>query len=129
MLPGILVVSGPAYSPDQKGNDLAVAQFCAHFTQRDAINLFPLVVIVDDANFAAAGLENFLWTTFTRSDPATDIYGIDAFTQHKHWGCAGSLVIDARAKPHHPPPLIDDPEVAARVDQLAAPGGPLHGIL
>jgi 4-hydroxy-3-polyprenylbenzoate decarboxylase len=38
------------------------------------------------------------------------------------------LVIDARSKPHHAPPLIEDPEVSRRVDALAALGGPLHGI-
>jgi 4-hydroxy-3-polyprenylbenzoate decarboxylase len=48
---------------------------------------------------------------------------------NKHWGCRGSLVIDARAKPHHAPPLVEDPAVTRRVDALAAPGGPLHGII
>ncbi|RMF93216.1 MAG: UbiD family decarboxylase [Planctomycetota bacterium] len=129
ILPGILVVQGPPFSPDERGKDIAVAQFCAHYTRKDAINLYPLVVVVDDAHFAASSLSNFLWTTFTRSDPASDIYGIDATTTDKHWGCAGSLVIDARAKPHHPPPLIEDPEITERVDKLAAPGGPLHGII
>jgi 4-hydroxy-3-polyprenylbenzoate decarboxylase len=38
-------------------------------------------------------------------------------------------VIDARSKPHHAPPLLEDPQVTARVDALAARGGPLHGIL
>ena len=74
-------------------------------------------------------LENFLWTTFTRSNPASDVYGIEPFVADKHWGCSGSLVIDARAKPHHAPPLIEDPAVTQRVDALAAPGGPLHGVI
>ena len=52
-----------------------------------------------------------------------------AFTDQKHWGCEGALVIDARLKPHHAPPVVEDPAVAKRVDALAAPGGPLHGIL
>jgi 4-hydroxy-3-polyprenylbenzoate decarboxylase len=85
-------------------------------------------VIVDDSAFVAASLRNFIWVTFTRSDPAADIDGIDAFTEQKHWGCAGPLVIDARIKPHHAPPLLDLPAIERRVDQLAAPGGPLHGI-
>jgi 4-hydroxy-3-polyprenylbenzoate decarboxylase len=67
--------------------------------------------------------------TFTRADPATDIYGLGAFTDCKHWGCRGPLVIDARRKPHHPPPLEDDPAVERRIDALGAPGGPLHGII
>jgi 4-hydroxy-3-polyprenylbenzoate decarboxylase len=90
---------------------------------------FPLIVIVDDSEFAARTLNNWLWVTFTRSNPAADIDGIGAFIDQKHWGCTGPLVIDARIKPHHAPPLIEDPSVTRRVDQLAAKGGPLHGII
>ncbi len=86
-------------------------------------------MLVDDSAFTARTLNNFLWVTFTRSNPAADVYGIGAFTQQKHWGCTGSLVIDARIKPHHAPPLEEDPEVARRVEQLAAPGGPLYRII
>jgi len=93
------------------------------------LNTFPLVVLVDDSEFTADSLNNFLWVTFTRSNPAVDIDGIGSFTEHKHWGCNGSLVIDARLKPHHAPPLEADPAVTRRVDALAAPGGPLHGII
>ena len=93
-----------------------------------AINAFPLVVLVDDSEFAARNLNNFLWVTFTRSNPAVDIDGIGAEAVHKHWGCRGSLVIDARTKPQHAPPLIEDPAVSRRVDALAAAGGPLHGL-
>jgi len=85
----------------------------------------PLVVIVDDADFAARSLNNFIWVTFTRSNPAVDIHGVGSFTEHKHWGCAGPLVIDARRKPHHAPPLIEDAAVTRRVDALFARGGPL----
>jgi len=128
-LPGILVVEGPPHSPGEEEPDLAVERFCESFTRDDAINLFPLVVVVDDSNFAARTLSNFLWTTFTRSNPAADVYGIDSFFIQKHWGCFGSLVIDARFKKHHAPALAEDPEVTKRVDALAAPGSPLHGII
>jgi 4-hydroxy-3-polyprenylbenzoate decarboxylase len=129
LLPGILVVRGPKYSADATGRDAAVERFCASFTRQDAINEFPLVVIVDDSGFAAKNLSNFLWTTFTRSNPAADVYGVESFNADKHWGCHGSLVIDARAKPHHAPALVEDPAVTKRVNELAAPGGPLHGVL
>ncbi len=88
-----------------------------------------MIVLVDDAEFTARTRNNFLWVTFTRSNPASDIDGIESFIESKHWGCRGSLVIDARIKPHHAPPLIEEPEVTRRVDRLAAPGGPLAGIL
>lgn len=96
---------------------------------RHPINRFPLCVLVDDAEFTARTLSNLLWVTFTRSNPAADVDGIEAFIEEKHWGCRGSLVIDARIKPHHAPPLVEDPEVTRRVDQRAASGGALHGII
>jgi len=129
LLPGILVVQGPAYRAQPPERDTAVRRFCEGYTRNDAINGFPLIVVVDDSRTAAAKLDDFLWTTFTRSNPATDVYGIEAFFVDKHWGCFGSLVIDARAKPRHAPPLIEDPDVTRRVNELAAPGKPLHGIL
>jgi 4-hydroxy-3-polyprenylbenzoate decarboxylase len=89
---------------------------------------FPLVVVADDSEFTARTLNNFLWVTFTRSNPAVDIHGFGALVEHKHWGCRGPLVIDARAKPHHAEPLVADAAVTRRVDALFARGGPLHGI-
>jgi 4-hydroxy-3-polyprenylbenzoate decarboxylase len=87
-----------------------------------------LIVLVDDAEHAARTLDNFLWVTFTRMNPALDMDGIGASTVNKHWGCTGALVIDARKKPHHAPPLVEDPKVTARVDALAGQGGPLAGL-
>jgi 4-hydroxy-3-polyprenylbenzoate decarboxylase len=124
VLPGVLAVQAPRFRPGERD----VARFCAAFAETDSINTFPLLVLVDDSEFTARTVRNFLWVTFTRSNPAADIEGIGSFTDQKHWGCTGSLVIDARIKPHHAPPLVDDPEVERRVDALAAPGGPLHGV-
>ena len=126
-LPGVLSVAGPP----AHGNDFgaAIERFVAGFDPTASINRFPLIVIVDDSEFAARNLGNFLWVTFTRSNPAADMFGIGQFVEQKHWGCRGSLVIDARRKPRHAPPLIEDPAISRRVDQLAARGGPLHGIL
>ena len=87
-----------------------------------------LIVLCDDANFLSENLNNFLWTTFTRSNPAQDIYGVDSFTQHKHWGCNGPLIIDARKKPHHAPALIKDEAVEKQVDKLFEKGGVLASL-
>jgi 4-hydroxy-3-polyprenylbenzoate decarboxylase len=127
-MPGVLAIEGPSHASAGE-TDSAVERYCAVYTLDDAINRFPLVVIVDESDFVAASLANFLWVSFTRSNPAADVYGIESFTHNKHWGCRGSLVIDARTKPHHAPPLIEDPAVTRRVDQLAARGGPLQGII
>src|SRR5262249_20490771 len=125
-LPGILAVQAPPYG--NNGSQDA-GRFCEAFRPPEAINTFPIIVLVDDSAFTAGSLSNFLWVTFTRSNPAADIHGIGAFTHQKHWGCDGALVIDARIKPHHAPPLEPDPAVVRRVEALAAPGRPLHGIL
>jgi 4-hydroxy-3-polyprenylbenzoate decarboxylase len=83
----------------------------------------PLIVWCDDAQFTAAQLNNFLWVTFTRSNPATDMYGIGSYTRHKHWGSEGPVIIDARVKPHHAPALVPDAAVENRVDRFFAKGG------
>lgn len=124
-LPGALVISGPPYQAAGQ----AVRTLAAAIEADPAGCPFPLIVVVDSSDFAARSLRDFLWVTFTRSDPAADIDGVGAFVDRKHWGCTGPLLIDARIKPHHAPPLEDDPEIERRVDRLAAPGGPLHGIL
>jgi 4-hydroxy-3-polyprenylbenzoate decarboxylase len=124
-LPGVLAVSGPPVAATREEADTAIEHFCRPGAVSDAVNRFPLVVVVDDSESTARTLNDFLWVVFTRSNPAADIYGLDSFTQQKHWGCRGSLVIDARIKPHHAPPLVEDPEVTKQVDALAARGGPL----
>jgi 4-hydroxy-3-polyprenylbenzoate decarboxylase len=119
--PGILAVTGPTAVPSsgEQSHSSDVHRFCEHFDASAPINAFPLVLIVDDAEFTAATLNNFLWVTFTRSNPASDIHGIQPFIRDKHWGCEGSLVIDARKKPRHAPELLEDPKVTAKVDAMA----------
>ncbi|MEX2171928.1 MAG: UbiD family decarboxylase [Pirellulales bacterium] len=117
VLPGVLAVEGA------RGLEPLLA-----LRASDSINVFRWVVVVDDSQFVAESLRNFLWVTFTRTNPAADIYGVQQFTEQKHWGCRGALALDARSKPHHAPVLEEDPEVTRRVEQLAAPGGPLHGV-
>jgi 4-hydroxy-3-polyprenylbenzoate decarboxylase len=143
VIPGVLAVTGPAcprpsFDYDESVRERVAAReevagvmrrFCGALGGEHPINRFRWVVVVDDGQFAAESLRNLLWVTFTRSNPADDIYGVDEFTSEKHWGCRGALVIDARIKPHHAPVLEEDPEVTRRVDALAAPGGPLQGII
>lgn len=137
-IPGVLVINGPKIEPQPtfQPRTEPVPRFAS--PSRDVERLvealaarpallasFPLLVIVDDSEFAARTLGNFLWVTFTRSNPAADIYGVGSATVQKHWGCTGPLIIDARIKPHHAPPLIEDPAVTKQIDVLAARGGPL----
>ena len=89
----------------------------------------PLLVLCDDPAFTAASIDNFVWVTFTRSNPSHDVHGVGSFIEHKHWGCRGPVIIDARIKPHHAPVLEKDPGVERRVDRLGARGASLHGII
>lgn len=123
-LPGVLAVSAPKSSSGVRDNAI-LRSFCQAFSANSPLSRFPLVLLVDDSEFTANSLNNFLWTVFTRSNPAADIDGVDASVVEKHWGCRGGLVIDARVKLHHAPPLIEDPEITKRVDALAIRGGPL----
>lgn len=143
VLPGVLAIEGPACPAPSFDYDesvrartaardevaAAMRRFCSETPPTHPLNRFRLVVVVDDSTFVGESLNNFLWATFTRSNPADDVYGVDEFTSAKHWGCRGALVIDARIKPHHAPVLQEDPAITRRVDALAASGGPLHGVL
>ncbi len=131
-LPGVLVVQGPPVR-DAAHAAASRAALCAWLADNPALmaskGAFPWVVAADDAGFAARSVANFLWVTFTRVDPARDVDGAGArFCADKHWACDGPVVFDARIKPHHAPPLEDDPAVVARVERLAARGGPLAGL-
>ncbi|MBC8032632.1 MAG: UbiD family decarboxylase [Chitinophagaceae bacterium] len=92
----------------------------------EALREIPLMIWCDDAAFAAATLNNFLWVAFTRSNPSHDIYGIASFTRYKHWGCNGPLIIDARIKPHHAPAVVTDPGIEKKIDRFFEKGGSLY---
>jgi len=148
-LPGVVAVEGPRIEPRPSlsvghGGDTEAAiwqtagtapwsaeiePLTSAVSREHPLWKWPLIVIVDDADFAAASLANFLWLTFTRSNPAADVHGVEASMHQKHWGCRGPLVIDARLKPHHAPPVEEDPAVTAAVDQLCTQDGPLADLL
>ncbi|CAN2048916.1 4-hydroxy-3-polyprenylbenzoate decarboxylase [Candidatus Magnetomoraceae bacterium gMMP-1] len=128
-LPGIITIQGPGNKMPRDTHDPEVDLFCKFMEKNNELSKFPLIIISDDSKFTSKNLDNFLWVTFTRSDPSTDIYGLGTFTQCKHWGCTDSLVIDARIRDYHAPILIDDPKIEKRVDALGASNGPLHGII
>ncbi|WDE97074.1 UbiD family decarboxylase [Lentisphaera profundi] len=79
-----------------------------------------LIILTEEAEFCAQSIENFLWLTFTRSDPAADIYGLRSRYLDKHWSCDAPMIIDARVKKHHAPVLEEDPSIAKRADEILA---------
>ncbi|QDT06997.1 4-hydroxybenzoate decarboxylase subunit C [Rubripirellula lacrimiformis] len=127
VIPGILAIEAPPCRTEEDRRQLAT--FASTCDSGPGLDSFPLITLVDDSQFAASHFRNWLWTTFTRSNPAIDLDGIGAGTEYKHWGCRGSLVIDARIKPHHAPPLIEDPQVTAKVDARATRGDALAKFL
>lgn len=126
-LPGILIFQAEKYSNEKTESEKikTLSEYLIH----QNLEGFPLIVLADDSEFTAKTLNNFLWVTFTRSNPSHDIYGVNEFYEYKHWGCRGSLIIDARIKPHHAPALEKVPEIEKRVDALGAKGKSLYGII
>ncbi len=123
---GILAIQAPKYQ-SLEIESLEIKKLENYLERFDWKNI-PLIILVDDSNFSAATSNNFLWVTFTRSNPSHDIHGVGSFFEFKHWGCTGALIIDARVKPHHAPPLEVDAKTKTKVDKLFAKSGDLYGI-
>jgi len=136
---GILLLEGPSHIagvaeqadleestwPARDEADDAMQRLSESLTGCHWRDAFPLVLVVDDADWASQSNDRWIWLAFTRSDPAADLHGAGQKVINKHWGCDGPLLIDARRKRHHAPPLLEDPNVSRKIDALAARGGPL----
>lgn len=126
-IPGVLTISGPKFTSYEAAARELKELTEALAAQTEKLSETAMIVLCDDAAFTAATVNNWLWVTFTRSNPSHDMYGVNAFTEHKHWGCRGPVVIDARIKPHHAPPVEKDPATEQRIDRLFAKSGSLYG--
>ncbi len=107
--PGCLVVGAPPAADDPG----AAALIAGHPAFAD----WPLVVLTDEPARAAASPINFLWTTFTRFEPAADLHAASTQVVRNHVSYGMPVVIDARLKPGFPDELFCAPEVAALVDR------------
>ena len=105
--PGCLVVQGPEFA-----TNTAAAQALANVP---ALANWPLVVLVDNARQAARSSVNFLWTTFTRFEPAADLHARAVQLVRLQPSYTPPIVIDARMKPNYPKELFCDPDTAAKV--------------
>jgi len=126
--PGMVVIQGPKFT----SYTLAKKQINGlkkYLQNQNGLGSLPLFVVVDDVKFARDTFSNFLWVTFLRSNPSHDIYGVKEKIVFKHWECTEPLIIDARIKPFHSPPLESDRTVIERVKLLGKSGGPLSGII
>ncbi|MBR2094762.1 MAG: UbiD family decarboxylase [Fibrobacter sp.] len=141
VMPGILMIEGPATlapneTADKSDNEkpATFAELKASLAHWEFRENYPWISIIDEgaANVAANSgtstnniLSNFLWLTFTRSDPAQDIYGLDETVEEKHWKCNAPLIIDARIKPRHQKQLTVPAEIAAKAKQILKDSGVL----
>lgn len=107
--PGCLVVQGPKFAADREAADQLV--------KSAALDDWPLVVLVDDADQAARSSVNFLWTTFTRFEPAADIHARDLRLVRSQPSYTPPIVIDSRMKPDYPDELFCDPDTASLVSR------------
>ena len=75
--------------------------------RKEKFNGIVQIIIYDDFVFkpASDNLNDYVWITYTRSNPSYDIYGVGEKTENKHWSCEGPMIIDARKKAHHAPEL------------------------
>jgi UbiD family decarboxylase len=104
---GCLVVTAPAYASEPDA--------ASRIASSPALAGWPLVVISDDAARATKSDMNFLWTTFTRFEPAADIHAADRRIIRNHIAYTGPIVVDARMKPWYPNELSCRDDVAALV--------------
>ena len=107
--PGCLVVGGAGYEDDR--------ELAARIAACAAFSGWPLVVLCDRPAQAAASAINFLWTAFTRFDPASDLHAADERVVRGHVCRTAPLVLDARMKPWYPAEVFADPEIARRVER------------
>ncbi|WJH32247.1 UbiD family decarboxylase [Paenibacillus sp. CC-CFT747] len=105
---GCLVVSGASYEEDPQLAERLVKE------AGDRLPSWPLVILADDTAIAR-GQTAFLWTVFTRFNPAADIYARSSLNRH-HIAYELPLVIDARMKPGYPDELFPREDIVKLVD-------------
>ncbi|HEV7683691.1 MAG TPA: UbiD family decarboxylase [Pyrinomonadaceae bacterium] len=105
---GCLVVQGKTYAED--------SEQAARLAKDPSFADWPLIVLHDDARVASSS-KDFLWSTWTRFEPASDIYAANTNVVRHHLTYTGPIVIDARTKPGFPKELIVRDDIAALVDR------------
>ena len=105
---GCLVIRGVPYEDDPYQ--------ASRIAREQALAGWPLVVLHDDATVARS-VSDFLWSTWTRFEPAADIYAAKTKVERHHLSYTGPVVIDARIKPGFPAELVVRDDIAALVDR------------
>lgn len=108
-LPGTLVVQGTSYRNE---TDLA-DRLAPHPDFKD----WPVIMLVDDSGAATVSVQEFLWTIFTRFEPAADIHGAASSVMRFHVGLKPPIVFDCRMKPWYTEVLETDEPTKRLVDE------------
>ncbi|MCX7727981.1 MAG: UbiD family decarboxylase [Bacteroidia bacterium] len=125
VFPGVLVLQGNVFK-NYETTQNEIKKLEQEIKEKNIdLNGFPLIVITDDSEWVSQHINNWLWVTFTRSNPVTDVYGLNEKIIH-HSFVMDNLIIDARIKPHHAPVLEKDPAVEKKIDKLFSKGGELY---
>jgi len=126
VMPGIAVMEGGKFTSYTEAEQ-EIGALTEEIRLNGPLPSCPMIVLCDDSSFMSETVDNFLWATFTRSNPSHDIYGVNSAYENKHWAC-DNIIIDARTKPHQAPPLIPDPEVEENIKRLFVQGASLSSI-
>jgi 4-hydroxybenzoate decarboxylase subunit C len=105
---GCLVLQGRSYAEDES--------LASRVAAESTLSHWPLIVMHDDARVARSSTD-FLWATWTRFEPAADIYAAETSVHRHHLVYKAPIVIDARTKPGFPDELIVRDDIAKLVDK------------
>ncbi|WP_061226776.1 UbiD family decarboxylase [Leptospira interrogans] len=105
--PGTLVVSGPKY----KLKDGVPAKLLKEKSIQD----FLFVFLVDDSEDTIRSDHDFIWSVFTRFEPAGDIYANTKLIRN-HPAFYPPIVVDCRMKTWYPPLTEADSKTIRKVD-------------
>lgn len=111
-LPGTLVVQGAPYS--------TASQLAVELARHEGVAAWPVIILVDSTSETTRSLQEFLWSFFTRFEPAADIHCCKQTVHRFHVGLQPPVVFDCRMKPWYTAVLEVDPATKRQVDERLA---------
>ena len=105
---GCLVIEGASYDDDKELGE--------RIAKSGAFDEWQIVILHDSADVARE-TDKFLWATWTRFNPGTDIFAKDVTLKNNHIGYTAPIVIDARMKPWYPQEVAPHPDTVKLVDE------------
>ena len=116
---GVLTIEGPTYEADP--------DFGARVAKDEVLETWPLVFLVDDTGIVERQI-TFLWSTFTRFEPAADVYACGSRMHRHHEVLDSPIVFDCRSKPGYPDELVADHDTVKQVSRRWSEYFPQGGV-